>query len=82
MLNLCLIHGENFPSADRTPATLNRKSDPVSNRNGWVKVPRSHGHHVITRPLRRPCSEVRHNELGHPEIFGRKQATQSHDDPN
>jgi len=80
MLNRCLIHGENFPSADRTPATPNRKSDPASNRNGWVKVPRSHGYHIITRPLRH--SEVRHNELGHPEIFCRKQTTQLHDDPN
>lgn len=74
MFNSC----QTFPVYGRSILCVasNYKSDPASNRNGWVDVP---GHRIITRPLKilreMSRSEVRHNELGRPEIFGRKQAT-------
>lgn len=57
-------------------AVSNCKSDPAPIRNGWVNVPGSHGHCIITRPLKFPVRKS-DNELGRPEFFGRKQATQS-----
>lgn len=71
-----IIHLE-FSLKQIRSAASNRKSDPAPTYNSWVNVPGSHGHRIITRPLKFPVRKS-DNELGRPEFFGRKQATQSH----